>query len=175
MRRSRWSIGVRAAGLVFAALVLQSALVADLRVGDVAPNLVLAVVVAAGVTGGPDRGVAYGFAAGLAHDLLLDSPFGMSALVLAVVGWAVGVLASLFVRPPRLWAMVLAVAGGFGSAALTTFVGNVAGVPYPADALVRIGLVEGVAAAVLVVPLSALLRRIHPQPPTEQLYGVVVP
>lgn len=147
--------------VVVAALVLQEALVSDLRVAGAVGNLMLVVALAGGLTGGADRGVVYGFAAGLGHDLLLDSPFGLSALVLAVVGWSAGAVTAALVRPPRWWAPVLAVVLGLASAASMTVVGHVAGVPYPASDIVRIGLVEGLMAAVLVRPVCGVLQWVH--------------
>ncbi|HEX6236662.1 MAG TPA: rod shape-determining protein MreD [Acidimicrobiales bacterium] len=159
--RSQRFVALKATLVVLVALVLQQGLISHLRVAGAIGNLMLVVTVAAAVTGGADRGVVYGFAAGLAHDLMLDSPFGLSALVLALVGWSVGVLSSALVRPPRWWAPVLAVAAGLASAAMTTVVGHVMGVPYPADDIVRIGLVEGLIAAVLVVPTRRVIRWVH--------------
>ena len=70
--RSRWSTTCGVAGAI----------------GD----LVLVVVVAAGITGGADRGATYGFVAGLLFDLLVDTPFGLTALTYALVGYGVGVV-----------------------------------------------------------------------------------
>lgn len=159
--QSQRSVVLKATVVVLVALVLQQGLVADLHVAGAVGNLMLVVAVAAAVTGGADRGVVYGFAAGLAHDLLLDTPFGLSALVLALVGWSAGALSSAFVRPPRWWAPVVALVAGIASAALTTMVGHVMGVPYPADDILRIGFVEGLIAAALVLPACRVLRWVH--------------
>ena len=84
--------------MVVLAIVLQVSFVSDLRLFGAMGDLVLVVVVAAGITGGADRGATYGFAAGLAFDLLVDSPFGLTALTYALVGYGVGVLATLLQR-----------------------------------------------------------------------------
>jgi rod shape-determining protein MreD len=166
--RTHRFVAARATAVVVAALVLQQGIVSDLRVAGAVGNLVLVLVVAAGVTGGADRGVLYGFAAGLGHDLLLDSPFGLTALVLALVGWSAGAVSAVFVRPPRWWPPVLAVVAGFVSATLMTVVGHVVGVPYPANDIMRIGLVEGLVAAMLVLPACGVLRWVHGAEAPEQ-------
>lgn len=54
------------------------------------PDLVIVLVVCVALVDGPNTGVAFGFAAGLALDLLSQHPLGVLALVLAVVGYVVG-------------------------------------------------------------------------------------
>ena len=80
-------------------LLLHTTVLADLRVRDVMPDVMLLVAVAAGITGGASRGATIGFASGLAVDLFLRSPMGLSALVFTVVGYAMGVAHTGVLRP----------------------------------------------------------------------------
>ena len=64
---NRRLVPVRATLVALAALILQVSFVADLRIAGAIGDLMLVAVVAAGLTGGPDRGVAYGFALGVLY------------------------------------------------------------------------------------------------------------
>ncbi len=82
----------RTAVVLDTALVLQVSLVGDLGIAGASGDLMLVVAIAAGIAGGPDRGAGVGFSSGLLYDLILPTPFGLSALVYGVVGYAVGTL-----------------------------------------------------------------------------------
>jgi rod shape-determining protein MreD len=77
--------------LLVVALVVQTAVLVRLRIVGVMPDLLLLVAVAGGIVGGRARGASLGFGAGIGLDIFLESPFGLSALVYALVGYAVGV------------------------------------------------------------------------------------
>ena len=62
------------------------------------PTCCCCVAIAAGLAAGPERGAVVGFAAGLAFDLLLQTPFGLSALTYALVGYLVGRLQDSVLR-----------------------------------------------------------------------------
>jgi rod shape-determining protein MreD len=102
--------------IMLGALVLQSSLLEGLRAVGIPTDALLLVAVAAGATAGPDRGAIVGFAAGLLADLFLQTPLGLSALAYCLVGFAVGVLSGNVIRAAW-WIMPL-----------TAFVGSVAGV-----------------------------------------------
>jgi rod shape-determining protein MreD len=157
-RRLAWP---RATLVVALAVVLQVAIVADLRVGGAVADLVLAVVVAAGLTGGPDRGATYGFAAGVAYDLVLDTPFGLTALSYALVGYAVGWAGEALGRTSGWWPVVIAAAAGAIQVALYTCLGNLLGVAYPFGLVPGMALVVAVGQALAVVPLMRVLWWVH--------------
>jgi rod shape-determining protein MreD len=83
-------MGLRLPLVLFAALVLHQSLFVAVRVGDVQPQVMLLVAVAAGLVAGSERGALVGFAAGLLADLLVHTPLGLSALAFSLVGFAVG-------------------------------------------------------------------------------------
>jgi rod shape-determining protein MreD len=147
--------------VLFLALLLQVTMVADLRVAGALGDLLLVVVVAAGLTGGADRGATWGFAAGLAYDLVLDSPFGLTALTYALVGYAAGLAGSALLRTSG-WrpAAVAAVAGAL-QAVLYTAVGNLVGVAYPFGQVPAIALVQAAWCAVLVLPMLRVMWWVH--------------
>lgn len=155
--------------MVLVALVLQISLVVDLRVAGWIGDLMLVVVVAAGLTGGPDRGASYGFAAGLVYDLVLDTPFGLSSLTYALVGYAVGVAGAALVRTGGWWPLAIGAAAGLVQATLYTALGNLIGVAYPFGDLVGIGAVLAVWTAVLVVPAMRALWWVHGFPEADRL------
>jgi rod shape-determining protein MreD len=86
----RW---VRAFGLpllVFTAVVVQRSGAADFSLLGVHPDFVMLMVAAVGVYRGREVGALTGFFAGLVVDSFLTTPFGISALVLCVVGYIAG-------------------------------------------------------------------------------------
>ncbi|HEX6569815.1 MAG TPA: rod shape-determining protein MreD [Acidimicrobiales bacterium] len=168
MTARRW-VPARAALVVVAALVLQISLAVDLRVAGAVGDLLLVVVVAAGLTGGADRGATYGFAAGVLYDLVLDTPFGLSALTYALVGYAVGLAASALQRTSGWWPVGLAALAGAVQALLYTCLGNLIGVAYPFGRVPAIALVMAGAAALAVLPTMRVLWWVHGHPEADRL------
>jgi rod shape-determining protein MreD len=78
------------AGVIVAALVVQTTLLAHVRILGTRPDVLLLAVVAVAMASGSVSGAVFGFAAGLAADLLLDLPVGVSALVYTAIGYAIG-------------------------------------------------------------------------------------
>lgn len=89
--------------VVLTALVLlvQWTVGIDIRVAGAHPDLMMLLPIASGMAGGPDEGAAAGFLAGMAADLLLPTPFGLSALVWCLVGFGVGASTGTLTR--RVW------------------------------------------------------------------------
>ena len=96
--------------LIIGALVIQASLLADLRLFDVSAELMMLLPICAGVLAGPDRGAIVGFASGIALDLLLSTPFGMSALAYTLVGYFAGLVQGTILRAAW-WIPVLTAAG----------------------------------------------------------------
>lgn len=78
--------------VLIAVLAVQLTVVLDVRIGGAHPDLMLGLAVTAGLAGGAQRGAIAGFFSGIALDLFLPTPFGLSALVGTVVGAAAGQL-----------------------------------------------------------------------------------
>ena len=92
-------------------LTIQSAFVAEMEVFGAHGEVLLLVPIVAGLTAGPERGAVAGFAAGIAVDLLVQTPFGLTALTYCLVGYGVGALQSGVLRASWWLPVVSAVAG----------------------------------------------------------------
>jgi rod shape-determining protein MreD len=79
------------AAVILAVLLVQTTLLGPVRLWGARPDLLLLAVVALAMTSGPLSGAHFGFWAGLAADLLLELPVGVSALVYTLTGYLVGV------------------------------------------------------------------------------------
>ncbi|MGI8574065.1 MAG: rod shape-determining protein MreD [Egibacteraceae bacterium] len=111
---------VAAFGLVLvSALLVQSVWGAGLTVLGIRPDIVALTVVGFALAEGPGTGVRYGFAAGVALDLLAPQEHlvGLSALVLVFVGYGVGALRRYLIGG-ELTAQVTAAAGAAATIAL---------------------------------------------------------
>jgi rod shape-determining protein MreD len=89
---------IRLGFVVLAAVVLQTTVFTHLRIDGVAPDIGLMAVLAVAYEEGADTGAVFGFVIGLAIDLFLTTPLGLSALSFALTGYAVGVFQSGLVR-----------------------------------------------------------------------------
>lgn len=95
-------IAFRCSLVVLTFMVLQRGLFSQLRIGGAVADVLLLLAVTAGLAAGPDRGARFGFAAGLAMDLLLQGPLGLTALTFSVVGYVAGRYQGSVVRSGRL-------------------------------------------------------------------------
>ncbi len=104
---------------VSVALVLQASLFPHLAVQGVVPDVVLLVVVAAGLAYGAEQGLVLGFGAGLLLDLAppADHYAGRWALALMVVGYVAGRLATPGRPRVTQWLPVAAAASFVGTSA----------------------------------------------------------
>jgi len=135
--------------MMIAALLLQTTVLVRFRVLGVMPDFMLLIAVAAGLTGGPVRGATLGFASGMAIDLFLPTPLGLSALVFTVVGYGVGVANAGVLRSA--WYIPILTAGGASLAGVVLYAlaGSMLGEQMLTARLVTIALVVGVSNAVL--------------------------
>ena len=153
---------------VSAALVLQASLFSHLAVQGVVPDLVLLVVVAAGLAFGSEQGLVLGFGAGLLLDLAppADHVAGRWALALLVVGYVAGRLGTTGRPRPAQWLPVAAACSFVGTSvfALTGLLLRDPAVGV--GELLRVELVSvlfDVALALVVVPLAlALFAKVEP-------------
>lgn len=113
---------MRVPPLLLFAVVLHTAVFPQLRVLDVAADILLLIAVASAMAGGPERGATMGFVTGLLADCFLQTPFGLSALTYSLVGWVVGSLQTRILHATW-WIPVLtaAVATAAGSLLFAVF------------------------------------------------------
>ena len=130
--------------------------------------LVVLLPILAGVIGGPSRGAAMGFGAGLVADLFLPTPYGLSALVGSLVGFGSGV-ATLMLNRSAWWLPPLAALGGSAVYELIyASLGSVLGQPQMLHVdLFRIVVVVSVTNAVLALPAMRIVAWAMPAASTE--------
>jgi rod shape-determining protein MreD len=87
---SPYLVALRTSLVVIVVLAVQLGIAPGLSLFGVQADLPLLVAIGAGIATGPDRGAAIGFGTGLAYDLLLQTPFALSALTYALVAYVVG-------------------------------------------------------------------------------------
>jgi rod shape-determining protein MreD len=103
------------AAVLVVAVLIQSTVLARLRLGGVRPDLLVLAVVSVAVATDPATGAVFGFVAGLVADLLFDLPVGVSALVYTAVGFAVGTVRVYVTSHRPLVHLVLAGAASLAS------------------------------------------------------------
>jgi rod shape-determining protein MreD len=140
------------------ALLLQLTLVDRLPLPGGAPDLVLLVVVALGLTGGPVAGMLTGFWAGLALDVAPPAGYlvGEHALVFCLVGYGCGRLSGMTDRSAASSLGIAAMAAA-GGEVLQVIVGLMFGDPGVSWPAIRIVLPSAVLQDILVSPFVVYL------------------
>ena len=136
----------RTALVLVAVLVVQTSVLTRFRVAGAIPDAMLLVAVCIGIIGGPERGAVVGFLSGILFDLfLLTTPVGLSALVYALVGYGVGMVAEGTVRAAW-WIPVLTatVASAAGAVLFALAANVVSGADFVGPRLPVVALVVGV-------------------------------
>lgn len=83
--------GARLAAVLVTAGLAQYAVIGNIRLLGTAPDVLLAMAVAAGLVAGPRLGAITGFFAGLAMDLVMAGrPLGVAVLTYTLIGYLVG-------------------------------------------------------------------------------------
>lgn len=124
---------VRLAIVLIGGLVVQAAIVPVFAINGRVVDVMLLLAIAGGLLGGPDQGVVIGFLAGIGTDLLVQTPFGLWALIGCVLGYVVGVVFSGFVDGGRLLrTMTIGSALAIGTATFV-LVGRLIGQEFLAD------------------------------------------
>lgn len=147
-------VATRTSLVLVVALTLQLGIASRLEVLGVQGDLMLLIAACAGLAAGPDRGATIGFAAGLSFDLLLQSPFGLSALTYALVAYLAGSLQDSVLRAAWWIPVATASAASVLGVILYGVFGTMVGEDLLALSLLRIalvvGLLNGIAAPVVV-------------------------
>jgi rod shape-determining protein MreD len=150
---------LRVALVIFIVLMVQQTIMLALRIDGAHPDLLWLLPITAALLDGPETGAIVGFWSGLVFDLVLPTPFGLSALVGTVLGYAVGSLTTA-ADPRATWLKpVAAAAGSVGADMLFAVLGAILG----QGEMVKVNflsliLVVGVSSALLVLPVSRLMR-----------------
>jgi rod shape-determining protein MreD len=159
------------AGVVITALLLQSTLFSQIKLGGAKPDLVYLVTIILAFLEGPSSGALAGFVGGMAEDFLLNQPKGITALTLTLLGYAIGMLRQFITTPSPI--VPVALVGG-GTVGGVLFYGLVSFLLGQLDVgfgyLVRIALLSGLYNAVLTPLAFPLIRRVAESSRTRKVF-----
>ena len=151
------------------ALTVQTTWLADLRPFGETGDLMLLLAIAAGMAGGPVRGAVVGFIAGVAMDLVLLSPFGLSSLTYLTVGFVVGTVHDGVLRSaPWIPVLVTLLASALGIVFLV-MLGQLVGQQFRLPNLPRIVAVTAGMNTLLAFPALFVARWIEKAAPDRML------
>ena len=144
--------------VLFGVLLLQTSILSALRVDGVHADALLLLAVAAGLAAGAETGAAIGFLTGVVADLFVQTPFGLSALTFAFVGFGTGALRSALLRSAWWVTPVTALLASGGGVVAFAVLGAVVGQDHlVTPRLVPIVIVVGVGNAVLSIGIVPLM------------------
>jgi rod shape-determining protein MreD len=147
--------------VVVAALVLQSTVFAQITLLKARPDLMYLLTVLVALLEGPASGAVLGFAGGMAEDFLLNTPKGITALTLTLLGYAVGTVRQYIASPSALVPVIMV---GAGTAVGLMFNGLVKFLLGQLDAgwgyQLQIALLTGLYNAILTPLVFPLVRRL---------------
>ena len=145
--------------VLLTAMIVHTAVLTQVRIAGVMPDIMLLLAVAAGLEAGPSYGAATGFAAGLVSDLFLSTPLGLSALVFSLTGYATGVAKAGLLRAAWWFPVAVAFVASSAGMALFALIGTTIGERDLLNAhLTTVMLVVGVTNALLALPVLRLVR-----------------
>jgi rod shape-determining protein MreD len=149
----------RVALVIFVVLMVQQTMMVALRIKGVHPDLLWLLPITAALADGPETGGIIGFWAGLAFDLVLPTPFGLSALVGCLLGYAVGSLTTA-VDPRATWLKpVAALTGSVAADMLFAVLGAILGQPQMVQInFLALFVMVSISSVVFVFPVSRLMR-----------------
>jgi rod shape-determining protein MreD len=146
--------------VIITALLLQTTVFADVRLLGARPELMYLVTIVFAMVEGPSAGAVTGFAGGMAQDFLLNQPKGITALVLTLLGYVVGLLRAYIVSPSPILPVFLVAGGTIGG---VLFYGVVTFLLGQLDTtwwyLLRVAVLSGLYNAILTPLLYPLIRR----------------
>ncbi len=154
-------IAGRAALVGFVTLILQVTMISPINLGGARPDIVLLFAIVVGMETDPERGAVAGFAIGLAFDLLLDTPAGLTALTLTLVGWGVGAAKDAVLRSSWVISTALVAVASMAGTLLYAGLAVVFGVTVEAGELPAIVGVVAVVNALLSRPMRWAVRWAH--------------
>ena len=155
---SPMTVAVRTSFVIITCLTLQLGVLSNLALFGVQADLLLLVAIGGAIAAGPDRGAAIGFSAGLAYDLMLQTPFALSALTYAIVAYLVGSLQDSVLRAAWWIPIATATAASFFGVILYGVLGTVLGEDLVGWELLRVALMVALLNTVLAPPVVRMMR-----------------
>lgn len=146
--------------VIVTALLLQTTVFPVLTLLKVKPELLYLVTVVFAALLGPAEGAIVGFVGGLAQDFLLNSPKGITALTLTMLGYTVGLARHYITSPSPLLPAVLVALGTAAGVAFHQGVAFLLGEEEgPFGYVAKVVLVTAVYGAILTPIFFPVLRR----------------
>jgi rod shape-determining protein MreD len=155
--------GLKVAGLIFTAAILQAAVFSDVEILGGVPDLLLVTLVAVALLRGSVTGAIAGFCGGILIDTATLEILGLTSLLLTLVGYWVGRYGETTGRDrthaPFLAVAVVTFLFALGGLALRFILGE----PAPAQHVLIDSLFQGIVLNLLLtLPVYALARRLLP-------------
>jgi rod shape-determining protein MreD len=145
--------------VVLTAMLVHTAVLTQVRIFGVMPDLMLLLAVSAGLEAGPAAGGITGFACGMVADLFLPTPLGLSALVFSLTGYVTGVTKGGLLRATWWFPLVTVFAASSVGMALFAVAGTVLGEAELLNGhLVAVMVVVGITNALLSPMILRLAR-----------------
>lgn len=163
IRAARFSL------VVVVLLTVQTTWLADLRPFGVVGDLMLLLAIAGGMAAGPVRGATVGFAAGLALDFVLLTPFGLTALAYLAVGYVVGSVHDGVLRSAPWIPVVVTFVASAAGIVFYVILGQLVGQQFRLPELPSIVLVTATLNALLAYPALVVTRWIEQVGPDHML------
>ncbi len=146
--------------VITTALLLQTTVFPELTLLGVKPELLYLVTVVFAALQGPAEGALVGFVSGLAQDFLLNTPKGITALTLTMLGYTVGLARQYITSPSPLLPAILVALGTAGGIAFHQAVAFLLGEEEgPFGYVAKVILLTAVYGAVLTPIFFPVLRR----------------
>ena len=162
--KGAWTLRVLTVAVLV--LIVHVGIAPGLRVSGVAAELPIGLAVAAGLTGGVERGAIFGFLFGLVVDMFLFTPIGLNALVFGVAGWVAGhVFLDRIEESPIMSALSVGIGTAVGLCAfvgLGVALGEDALLEAPITRIVLIASLMNATAAVVLVAISHWMWAVDP-------------
>jgi len=148
--------------IIVTAVLLQSTVFAQMRLLGVRPELMYLVTILIAIMEGPQEGAIVGFAGGMVQDFMLNTPKGITALTLTLLGYTMGMARQYIVSPSPLLPTMLVAVGTFAGTAFYQIVRALLG-QLPDQSLafgVKVSLLSALYGAILTPIVYPLLRRL---------------
>jgi rod shape-determining protein MreD len=150
---------IRVALVTLLLLLAQSTVLLNIRIGGMHPDILWLLPITAALIAGPETGAIVGFWSGLAFDLVLPTPFGLSALVGCLLGYAAGSTTAAVDRRAVWLRPVAAVVGSVAADMLFSVLGAIFGQQQMVQVnFFSLFVIVAVSSAVLVLPVNRLMR-----------------
>jgi rod shape-determining protein MreD len=150
---------LRVALVALLLLLMQTTIILSIRVDGMHPDILWLLPITAALLAGPEAGAVVGFWSGIAFDLVLPTPFGLSALVGCLLGYSIGVATTAVDRRAVWLRPVSAVVGSVAADMLFAVLGAIFGQQQMVQIdFFSLALVVAVSSVLLVLPVNGLMR-----------------